>query len=170
MLCFYVVLGGLSPGPHTCVAATTSPSLGVFLFRVLPRDVACTRPCNLPVRTLRDSVVTVRCHPGSRTLTPSLPGPRGCLSTVFQHGILNRRVQQQTGGRWPQLKGISPCWVAVESKKFIIIACFKSAQDGDLRKVFKTSWPLATPHPTPNSLKPLQSPESGTLSALGPGL
>lgn len=87
---------------------------------------------------------------------------------AFQHGILNRRVQQQTGGHRPQLKGISP-WAAVENKKVIIIACIKSAQDCDLRRVFKTSWPPATPHPTPNSLKPLQSPESGTLSALGPG-
>lgn len=126
-------------------------------------------PVILPVRTLRDSVVTMRCHPGSRTLTPSLPCPRVRLSTVFHHGILNRRVQQQTGGHWPQLKGKSPHWAAVEIKKFIIIACFKSAQDGDLRRVLKPSWPPATPRPTPNSLKPLQSPESGTLSALDPG-
>lgn len=120
-------------------------------------------------KPLGTGVVTVRCHPGSRTLTPSLPCPRGCFSTVFQHGILNRRVQQQTGGHWLQLKGIRPCWAAVVNKKVIIIACIKSAQDSDLRRVLKTSWPLAAPHPTPNSLKPLQSPESGTLSALGPG-
>lgn len=68
---------------------------------------------------------------------------------AFPHGILNRRVQQQTEVHWPQLKGISPCWAAVENKKVIIIAWIKSAQDGDLRRAFKTSWPPATLTPPP---------------------
>lgn len=54
-------------------------------------------PAILPLQTLRDRCGYMRCHPSSRTLAPSVPCPRGCLSTVFQDGILNRGVQQQAG-------------------------------------------------------------------------
>lgn len=143
MLCSYVGVWAqvLIPVWQPPCPLPSVSSSSEFDFVILPAQ----DPAILPVRTLRDSVITMRCHPGSRTLTPSLPCPRGCLSAWDSQ-------QKSPATSWRPLaptEGVSPCWAAVENKKVRIIACIKSAQDGDLRRAFKTSWPPATRTPPP---------------------